>query len=277
MVFETIVDLEYIARNNVKKMLPCDTRCDGMIEKEFMRIIELDMVKYFCIARRISVFLKEKDKSPRFFGNGCCSLVAYLLGITDINPLEYGLIFERYFNEKYNLQCLFGFYMDDDTLNEFAEYLKKDFEFVEIEIVGREYILHVDKVEISIITSVDTMKEVRDWMFDRFCYLGTTPYTEDYMHFIHYIAGYSYDEVEKIRRTICSRRKEDVDMLEAQFIGRCPERMSCAERFALFDKIARGMRMSISKAYCVSVMKILENKNCDSDEIPFEFECDGKA
>ena len=97
------------------------------------------------------------------------------------------------------------------------------------------------------------------------------------MHFIHYIAGYSYDEVEKIRRTICSFKKNEIDALEAQFIKRCPQWISCAERFALFDKIARGMRMSISKAYCVSAMKILENKNCDSDETSFEFECDGEA
>lgn len=277
MVLETIIDLERIARNNVKKMLPCDTRWDGMIEKEIIRITELDMSKYFCIARRISVFLKEKDKNPRFFGNGGCSLIAYLLGITDINPYEYGLIFERYFNEKYNMHCLFGFYMDEDTLDELAEYLKKDFEFVEIEIGEREYILHIDKVEISIITSVDTMEEVRDWIFDRFRYLGTTPYTEDYMHFIHYIAGYSYDEVEKIRRTICSFKKHEIDALEAQFIRCCPQWIACAERFALFDRIERGMRMSISKAYCVSVMKILGNNNCDSDEISFEFECDSEV
>ena len=153
MVLETIIDLERIARNNVKKMLPCDTSWDGMIEKEIIRITELDMSKYFCIARRISEFLKEKDKSPRFFGNGDCSLVAYLLGITEINPYEYGLIFERYFNEKYNMQRLFGFYMDEDTLDELAEYLKKDFEFVEIEIGEGEYILHIDKGEIPIITS----------------------------------------------------------------------------------------------------------------------------
>lgn len=274
MVVETIIDLEQIARNNAKKMLPCDTRWDDMIEKEIIRITELDMAKYFCIARRISEFLKEKDKSPHFVGNGCCSLIAYLLGITDINPVECGLVFERYFNEKYNLQYLFGFYMDEDTLDALAGYLKKDFEFVEIEIVEREYILHVDKVEISIITSVDTMKEVRDWMFDRFCYLGTTPYTEDYMQFIHYIAGYSYDEVEKIRRIICSYKKDDVDALEAQFIRRCPQRIACAERFALFDSIERGMRMSRSKAYCVSALKVLEGENVDCAEMPFGIERD---
>lgn len=47
MVLETIIDLERIARNNVKKMLPCDTSWDGMIEKEIIRIIELDMSKLF--------------------------------------------------------------------------------------------------------------------------------------------------------------------------------------------------------------------------------------
>ncbi len=274
MALETIIDLEQIARNNAKKMLPCDTRWDDMIEKEIIRITDLDMTKYFCIVKRISEFLKEKDKSPRFVGNGCCSLMAYLLGITDINPYEYGLIFERYFNEKSNLQVLFGFYTDEDTLDELAEYLKESFEFVEIEIGEGEYILHIDKVEISIITSVDTMKEVRDWIFDRFCYLGTTPYTEDYMHFIHYIAGYSYDEIEKIRRIICSYKKDDVDALEAQFVKRCPQWIACAERFALFGKIARGMRMSRSKAYCVSALKVLEGENVDCAEMPFGIECD---
>lgn len=271
---ETIIDLEQIARNNVKKMLPCDTRWAGMIEKEIIRIIELDMAQYFCIARRISEFLKEKDKSPRFFGNGGCSLVAYLLGITDINPYEYGLIFERYFNEKHNMQCLFGFYVDEDTLDELAEYLNKDFEFVEIEIGERENILHIDKVEIPIITSAVTMKEVEDWMVDRFCYLGTTPYTEDYMHFIHYVAGYSYDEVEKIRRVICSVKKNEIDELEAQFIKRCPQWIACAERFSLFDKIVHGLRMSISKAYCVSALKVLGCKEIDYDEMPFAVEHD---
>lgn len=168
--------------------------------------------------------------------------------------------------------------MDEDTLDELAEYLKKDFEFVEIEIGEGENVLHIDKVEIPIITSAVTMKEVEDWMFDRFRYLGTTPYTEDYMHFIHYIAGYSYDEVmKKYDAHICSFQKNEIDALEAQFIKRCPQWISCDERFALFDKIVRGMRMSISKAYCVSAMKILENKNCDSDETSFEFECDGEA
>lgn len=271
---ETIFDLEQIARNNVKKMLPCDTRWDGMIEKEIIRITELDMSKYFCIAIRISEFLREKDKKAHFLGNGCCSLIAYLLGITDINPYEYGLVFERYFNEKSNLQVLFGFYMDDDTLDELAENLKQDFEFVEIEIDKRENILHIDQVEIPIITSVDALKWVRDWSYYRFLYLGTTPYTEDYMHFIHYIAGYSYDEVEKIRRTICSFKKSEIDALEAQFIKRCPQWIACAEKFSLFDKIVHGLRISISKAYCVSALKLLGCKEIDYDEMPFDVEYD---
>lgn len=56
VVLEKIIDLERIARNNVKKLLPCDTSWDGMIEKEIIRITELDMSKYFRIARRISEF-----------------------------------------------------------------------------------------------------------------------------------------------------------------------------------------------------------------------------
>ena len=145
---------------------------------------------------------------------------------------------------------------------------------MEIEIGEGEYILHIDKVEIPIITSVDTLKWVRDWSYDRFCYLGTTQYTEDYMHFIHYVAGYSYDEVEKIRRVICSFRKNEIDELEAQFIKRCPQWVACAEKFSLFDKIVHGLRMSISKAYCVSALKVLGCKEIDSNGMPFDVECD---
>ncbi len=268
MSFENIIELEQIARNNVKKMLPSGVCCDDTIEKEVVRIMELDMTKHFCIAKKISEFLKEKDEGPRFVGNGCCSLMAYLLGITDINPFEYGLIFERYFNEKYNMQCLFGFYMDEDTLDALAEYLKENFDFVEIEIGESENVLHVGKVEIPIITSVETLKGVQDWAYKRFCHLGITPYTEDYMHFIHYVTGYNYDEVEKIRRTICSYKKDEENALAAQFIKCCQQGIAYKERFALFDKIARGVRMSISKAYCVSVLKLFEGHKIDCDEMP---------
>jgi|GEM_PF-3996157 len=231
MSFESIIELEQIARSNVKKMLPYDVCWDDTIEKEIIRIVELDMTKHFCIARKISRFLKEKDESPRFVGNGCCSLMAYLLGITEINPFEYGLVFERYFNEKSALQELFGFYMDEDTLDELAVYLKEGFEFVEIEIGEGESVLHIDKVEISIITSIEVLKGAQNWVCEGFCSLKTTPYTEDYMLFIHHIAGYSYDEVERIRRTICSYKKNEEDALEAQFIKRCPQWVACAERF----------------------------------------------
>lgn len=225
---------------------------------EIERIEKSELEKAFDVAQRISAFLKGKDNKPHFIGKGCCSLMAYLIGITDINPFEYGLIFERYFNEKSSLQVLFGFYMDVDTLDELTEYLKENFDFVEIEIGARENVLHVDNVEIPIITSIETLKEIRDWACERMNYLASTPYIEDYMHFIHYIAGYDYDEIERIRRTICSCKKDEIDALEAQFIKRCPQWITYTERFALFDKITRGIRMSISKAYCISAIKILQ-------------------
>lgn len=71
------------------------------IDYEFSIIKEMGFIDYFLIVWDFVNFAK-KNKIPvgPGRGSGANSIVAYCLGITDIDPIEYGLIFERFLNPE---------------------------------------------------------------------------------------------------------------------------------------------------------------------------------
>lgn len=77
-----------------------DGRYINRVEKEMATIFEADLVDFFLIEHLVNEHADQNDivRGP---GRGSVggSLVAYLLGITDIDPVEYGLIFERFYNK----------------------------------------------------------------------------------------------------------------------------------------------------------------------------------
>lgn len=70
------------------------------VEKELSAIFEADLADFFLIEHLVNDYAENSDvlRGP---GRGSVggSLVAYLLGITDIDPIQYGLIFERFYNK----------------------------------------------------------------------------------------------------------------------------------------------------------------------------------
>lgn len=68
------------------------------IEKEIKIIHEKNYITYFLIAWDIVSYAKSKGYYYVGRGSGANSLVAYLLGITDVDPLELDLYFERFIN-----------------------------------------------------------------------------------------------------------------------------------------------------------------------------------
>lgn len=59
-----------------------------------------DVVDYFLILWDITQWCKQQGILVGFGrGSGCGSLVAYLLGLTHINPFDYDLLFERFLNK----------------------------------------------------------------------------------------------------------------------------------------------------------------------------------
>jgi len=72
------------------------------VKYEFGVINKLGWGDYFLVMERILGDTKEKfGEFAIGFGRGsaCGSLVSYCLGLTDIDPIEYGLLFERFLDE----------------------------------------------------------------------------------------------------------------------------------------------------------------------------------
>jgi DNA polymerase-3 subunit alpha len=67
-------------------------------EHELALIHQMGFDNYFLIVWDLCAFAREQDIWWNVRGSGAGSLVAYVLGITNIDPLENGLIFERFLN-----------------------------------------------------------------------------------------------------------------------------------------------------------------------------------
>jgi len=63
-------------------------------------IIKLKFVSYFLIAHDIVKYAQSKNYFYVGRGSGANSIVAYCLGITDVDPIELNLYFERFLNPK---------------------------------------------------------------------------------------------------------------------------------------------------------------------------------
>lgn len=91
--------LESLARTGVKQRF----RNPGpavweRLEKELRIIREMNFVSYFLINWDIVNYARSKDYFYVGRGSGANSIVAYLLRITDVDPLELDLYFERFIN-----------------------------------------------------------------------------------------------------------------------------------------------------------------------------------
>ena len=61
-------------------------------------IEETGFAEYFLIVMDFSQFARERGIAKAVRGSAAASLVLYCLGITDIDPIEYSLVFERFLN-----------------------------------------------------------------------------------------------------------------------------------------------------------------------------------
>jgi len=74
---------------------------ENRMRHELNTICELNFEQYFLIVWDIMRWCKENDVMTGCGrGSAAGSLIAYLLGITDIDPIEHNLIFERFINKS---------------------------------------------------------------------------------------------------------------------------------------------------------------------------------
>ncbi len=98
-------EFEYLRKlcyKNLKKRYPnCTKEVIDRLEYELRVIKDTGFASYFLIVYDLVRYAKQEG-IPVGPGRGSSagSVVSYLLGITDIDPLEYGLLFERFLNPQ---------------------------------------------------------------------------------------------------------------------------------------------------------------------------------
>lgn len=252
------------------------------ISAEIERIKELDMEIDFLVAKSIAEILSEIDNKPRFWGAGCCSLVAYLIGITglksgfkeELDPIRHGLIFERIFQkdrktEQMKTDAVFGFYMEDSVREKVIEKLKELYGqnilyvLTEEEFYGEDHLLLVNEVKIRIIDNLSRIKEFYPRISDSIEFSTVGYFTEDYMHMLHYVFGIDYDETNNIRRAALLHKKEKLEeykeLIKASGTTEKPIILGGKEGESLFQKITAGIMYSNSKTWALTARTILNS------------------
>ncbi|MFY7828408.1 MAG: DNA polymerase III subunit alpha [Flectobacillus sp.] len=93
------------------------------ISKELIVISQLDFSSYFLIAYDLIKFAKSKGYFHVGRGSGANSIVAYCIGITDVDPIELDLYFERFINPHRTSPPDFDLDFSWDERNEIISYI----------------------------------------------------------------------------------------------------------------------------------------------------------
>ena len=94
--------LRYLCEEGLKKRYDNITQeIKDRFEYEFNTIVEMGYVDYFLIVWDFIKFAKDNGVmvGPGR-GSAAGSIVSYALDIIDVDPLEYGLLFERFLNPE---------------------------------------------------------------------------------------------------------------------------------------------------------------------------------
>lgn len=110
---------------------PHHRRAQERVRKELKMIAELDFAAYFLIAWDIVRYAESAGYHHVGRGSGANSIVAYCLYITDVEPLELDLYFERFINPQRSSPPDFDIDFSWDERDDVTDYIFKRY--------GREY------------------------------------------------------------------------------------------------------------------------------------------
>ena len=99
-------------------------------EREHVRLdYELDVIRrtkyatYFLVVWDIAQFVRRNNIELAVRGSAAASLVLYLVGVTDVNPLTYSLVFERFLNVERKQMPDIDMDFQDDRRDEVLRYV----------------------------------------------------------------------------------------------------------------------------------------------------------
>jgi DNA polymerase-3 subunit alpha len=106
---------------------PPSTEVRERLTYELEVIQKTEFANYFLVVWDIVSFAKEKRISFGVRGSAAASLVLYVLGITSIDPLEYGLVFERFLNVERKEMPDIDLDFEDDRRDEVIHYVTEKY------------------------------------------------------------------------------------------------------------------------------------------------------
>ncbi len=109
---------------------------NNRIEKELRIIAEKKFTSYYLIAYDLIVFAKEKGFDFVGRGSGANSTVAFCLGITNVDPIELNLYFERFLNEERVTPPDFDIDFSWDNRNAIYEYIFNKYGYDHVCLLG---------------------------------------------------------------------------------------------------------------------------------------------
>lgn len=129
--------LKKLCYENLKKRYPTVTdEIKSRIEHELEVIFDMGFSTYFLIVWDIINFARRNSiRVGPGRGSGAGSIVSYLLGITDVDPIKYNLLFERFLNRERRTLPDLDIDFDDVNREKVIEYVKEKF--------GEDKIAHI--------------------------------------------------------------------------------------------------------------------------------------
>ena len=117
-----------LARTKLKEKIPgAGKEASERLEHELGIIVQKGYSPYFLIVMDLANWATGKGIVTNTRGSCAGSLVAYVLGITSVNPLNYYLPFERFLNPYRPSPPDIDFYVADDRRAEIIEYITKKY------------------------------------------------------------------------------------------------------------------------------------------------------
>lgn len=114
-----------LSEKEKKKLIPEEV--SKQVDYELSVINEMGYNDYFLVVGDIMQFAREKEIVVGVRGSAAGSLAAYCLGITNVNPLTWSLVFERFLNLERASPPDIDMDIQDDRREELIEYAREKY------------------------------------------------------------------------------------------------------------------------------------------------------
>ncbi len=120
--------LAELSEKSLPELIPGDlTAARERLAYELDVIKQTGFAKYFLLVREFAQFSRDKGIFFGVRGSAAGSLVTYCIGITDVDPLHYGLTFERFLNPERIQMPDIDMDFEDARRDEVIDYVKARF------------------------------------------------------------------------------------------------------------------------------------------------------